>query len=93
LITTVQPAASAGATLRVIMAFGKFHGVMMPHTPDRLLQDHDAAVGRGRWDRRCTNAPGLFREPLGDRVDRVARIEDNERESRLGWLQTSGEAS
>ncbi|MNS87970.1 hypothetical protein D3C72_1219280 [compost metagenome] len=33
LMTTVQPAASAGATLRVIMAFGKFHGVMMPQTP------------------------------------------------------------
>ena len=28
LITTGQPAASAGATLRVIIAIGKFHGVM-----------------------------------------------------------------
>ena len=33
LITTVQPAASAGATLRVIMASGKFHGVIAAHTP------------------------------------------------------------
>ena len=33
LITTVQPAASAGATLRVIVALGKFHGVMMAQTP------------------------------------------------------------
>ncbi len=33
LMTTVQPAASAGATLRVIMASGKFHGVMAAHTP------------------------------------------------------------
>ncbi len=33
LIRTVQPAASAGATLRVIMASGKFHGVMAAHTP------------------------------------------------------------
>jgi len=33
LSTTVQPAASAGAALRVIMAAGKFHGVMQPTTP------------------------------------------------------------
>ena len=33
LMTTVQPAAKAGATLRVIMANGKFQGVMAAHTP------------------------------------------------------------
>jgi hypothetical protein len=33
LATTVQPAASAGATLRVIMAIGKFQGVIAAHTP------------------------------------------------------------
>ncbi len=33
LITTGQPAARAGATLRVIIAMGKFHGVMAAHTP------------------------------------------------------------
>ena len=33
LITTVQPAASAGPALRVIIAFGKFHGVISAHTP------------------------------------------------------------
>ena len=33
LITTLQPAASAGAALRVIMASGKFQGVMAPTTP------------------------------------------------------------
>ena len=33
LITKVQPAASAGAHLRVIMALGKFHGVIAPTTP------------------------------------------------------------
>ena len=33
LTTTVQPAASAGAHLRVIMADGKFHGVMQATTP------------------------------------------------------------
>ena len=33
LTTTVQPAASAGATLRVIIAIGKFHGVMSSAGP------------------------------------------------------------
>ena len=33
LMMTGQPAARAGATLRVIMASGKFHGVMAAHTP------------------------------------------------------------
>gem|GEM_PF-5812321 len=32
-MTTGQPAASAGATLRVIIAKGKFHGVIAAHTP------------------------------------------------------------
>src|SRR3990172_2478878 len=31
--TTVQPAASAGVHLRVIIAAGKFHGVIAPTTP------------------------------------------------------------
>ena len=31
--TIAHPVASAGATLRVIMAFGKFHGVMDATTP------------------------------------------------------------
>ena len=35
--TTVQPAASAGATLRVTMAAGKFHGVMAATTPTGCL--------------------------------------------------------
>src|SRR6195256_2224734 len=33
LSTTVQPAASAGETLRVIIEQGKFHGVIAPQTP------------------------------------------------------------
>src|SRR5690606_3508467 len=33
LTTTVQPAASAGALLRVIMASVQFHGVIAPTTP------------------------------------------------------------
>ncbi len=31
--TMVQPAASAGPALRVIIAAGKFHGVIATHTP------------------------------------------------------------
>src|SRR5262245_65596069 len=31
--TTVQPAATAGPTFRVIIAIGKFHGVMQPTHP------------------------------------------------------------
>lgn len=37
LMTTEQPTARAGATLRVIMAAGKFHGVMMAHVPTGCL--------------------------------------------------------
>ena len=37
LITTVQPAASAGATLRVIIDDGKFHGVIAAQTPTGSL--------------------------------------------------------
>ena len=37
LSTMVQPAASAGPALRVIMAAGKFHGVMAAHTPTGSL--------------------------------------------------------
>ena len=33
----VQPAAKAGATLRVIIADGKFHGVIAAHTPTGSL--------------------------------------------------------
>jgi hypothetical protein len=33
LSTMVQPAASAGPALRVIIAAGKFHGVIAAHTP------------------------------------------------------------
>mmetsp|Transcript_16838 Transcript_16838/g.25590 ORF Transcript_16838/g.25590 Transcript_16838/m.25590 type:complete len:211 (-) Transcript_16838:595-1227(-) len=35
--TQVHPAASAGPTLRVIIAIGKFHGVMRPQTPTASL--------------------------------------------------------
>ncbi len=38
LSTTVQPAAKAGATLRVIMAAGKFHGVIAATGPTGCLR-------------------------------------------------------
>jgi hypothetical protein len=44
LITTGQPAASAGATLRVIMAMGKFQGVMAAHTPMGCLSTSSRLV-------------------------------------------------
>src|SRR5690625_3241803 len=37
LITTAQPAAKAGATLRAIIELGKFQGVMAPTTPTGSL--------------------------------------------------------
>ena len=37
LTTIVQPAASAGATLRVIIEYGKFHGVIAAQTPTGCL--------------------------------------------------------
>ena len=49
LTTTVQPAAKAGPTLRVIMAIGKFHGVMAAQIPTGCLIDiirlDEAVVG------------------------------------------------
>ena len=44
--TTVQPAASAGETLRVIIEHGKFHGVMAPQTPIGCLIASSRASGR-----------------------------------------------
>ena len=37
LMTTGHPAAMAGATLRVIIAMGKFHGVIAAQTPTGCL--------------------------------------------------------
>jgi hypothetical protein len=45
--TMVQPAASAGPALRVIIAFGKFHGVMAPTTPIACLMTTMRLSGHG----------------------------------------------
>jgi hypothetical protein len=46
LMTTEHPAAKAGAIFRVIMAAGKFHGVMIPHTPTGCLRVKTVVLGR-----------------------------------------------
>ena len=45
--TTVQPAASAGPTLRVAIASGKFHGVMNRHGPTGRFATSWRAVPSG----------------------------------------------
>ena len=44
--TTVQPAASAGETFRVIIEHGKFHGVIAPQTPIGCRIASSRASGR-----------------------------------------------
>ena len=45
-MTTEQPAASAGAIFRVIMAAGKFQGVMIPQTPTGCFSVKTVVFGR-----------------------------------------------
>ena len=66
LMTTGQPAASAGATLRVIIAIGKFHGVMAAHTPIGCLQHHQAAVVVEVRQGFAVDALGFFGKPLDE---------------------------
>jgi len=47
LTTMLQPAARAGPALRVIMAAGKFHGVIAAQTPMGSLSTTMRAVSRG----------------------------------------------
>jgi 2-keto-4-pentenoate hydratase/2-oxohepta-3-ene-1,7-dioic acid hydratase in catechol pathway len=63
----VQPAASAGPTLRVIIADGKFHGVIAAHHADRLLQHEEALVGRDGGNHVAVDALGFLGEPLDER--------------------------
>ena len=52
--STVQPAASAAAALRVIMAQGKFHGVISAATPEGSRQTSTSA------SRRCEVTLSMF---------------------------------
>ena len=65
--TTVQPGAIAGPALRVIIAIGKFHGVMQADDADRLLDDDDALVGLMAGDRVAVDAFGFLAEPFEER--------------------------
>ena len=64
--TIVQPAANAGPALRVIIAAGKFHGVIAAADADRLLGHDDALVGGVRRDRVAIDALALLAEPLDE---------------------------
>ena len=78
LSTTVQPAASAGAALRVIMATGKFHGVtstaalahILPHVREETAR---RAVALRDADGPYKNAEE-FRYRLGLSMEVLGRI-------------------
>src|SRR5471032_515821 len=61
LSTIVHPAASAGPTLRVIIAIGKFHGVMAAQTPIGYLVTSRRRSGHG--DARVSPATRLASSP------------------------------
>ena len=66
LITTVQPAASAGATLRVIIAIGKFQGVMAAKRRPAASAITMRRSGVVRGDDRPVDPPRLLGEPLDE---------------------------
>jgi hypothetical protein len=55
LSTTVQPAASAGATLAVTWYSGQFHGVISAQDPDRFLADEDPLTSLSNANSRSTS--------------------------------------
>ncbi len=61
--TMVQPAATAGATLRVAMASGKFQGVMSRHGPDGFVLDQDLVLALGGGEVAAVVADGFLGEP------------------------------
>ena len=63
----MQPAASAGATLRVIIAAGKFHGVIAATTPTGWRSTRMRLSAWWPRDHVAVDALGLFREPLDER--------------------------
>ena len=90
----VQPAASAGASLRVAIAAGKFHGRDQQRDADRLPGDDDPLVAGGREPVVAGDAHGLLGEPaeelggvggLADRVrPRLAVLADHDLGEALG---------
>ena len=64
--TKAQPAASAGPALRVIIALGKFHGVMAATTPTGCLITTMRPLGEGRRNGFAIDAAGLFGEEFDE---------------------------
>ena len=81
--TIVQPAARAGAALRVGIAAGKFHGVI-PAVRRRLLHDDDPPVGSGSGSCRRTPASPPRRTTPRTRRRRRSRWRLRERLALLG---------
>ena len=66
-MTTGQPAARAGAHLRVIIAAGKFHGVIEATTPIGCFSTDDAPARQRMVDDVAVDALRLLGEPLDER--------------------------
>ena len=66
-MTTGHPAASAGAHLRVIIAAGKFHGVIEATTPIGCFSTRIRFPGLRMIDDVAVDALRLFGEPLDER--------------------------
>lgn len=66
LMMAVQPAASAGPSLRVSIAIGKFQGVMAADDADRLAGGENAGAGFERGDDFAVGTSGFFGEPLDE---------------------------
>ena len=62
----VQPAAMAGPSLRVIIAAGKFHGVIAAMTPTAWRSTSTRLFGFMRRHDLAVGALGLTREPLDE---------------------------
>ena len=74
LTTMVQPAARAGASLRAIMASGKFHGVIATATPTGWRSTWRCLPGSGDGITRPYGAATLLREPV-EPLGGVAHLE------------------
>ena len=96
LSTMVQPAATAGATLRVAMASGKFHGVISRHGPTGLCCDQDLVLALRGGEVAAVVADGLLGEPaqefgaVGDLAagfgQRLAHFQGHQQREVLGPL-------
>ena len=71
--TTVLPATSAGASFQVGIAIGKFHGVISPTTPERLLDGVEVRVRHARRELLAADPPALAAEEAQD-VDRALHL-------------------